>query len=120
MQHVILVEKKGTTSVFADKVRQCKVLRRRRSKVSEVIEGLEGVICHIDDVWGHDQKEHDARLHATLQRLENAGMILNGEKCCVQFYLFSIRGQQQLSSNRCGTLTGNSLGFCSLADVQLV
>lgn len=51
--------------------------------MAEVIEGLEGVVCHIDDllVWGCDQEEHDARLHAVLQRVEKAGITLNVEKC---------------------------------------
>ena len=49
----------------------------------EVIEGLEGVVCHIDDllVWGRDQDEHDTRLHAVLQRVEKAGITLNVKKC---------------------------------------
>ncbi|XP_025755625.1 uncharacterized protein LOC112842686 [Oreochromis niloticus] len=49
----------------------------------EVIEGLEGVVCHIDDVlvWGCNHQEHDSHLHATLQRLEKAGITLNVEKC---------------------------------------
>ena len=36
--------------------------------MAEVIEGLEGVVCHIDDllVWGLDQDEYDTRLHAVL------------------------------------------------------
>ena len=51
--------------------------------MAEVIEGLEGVVCHIDDllVWGRDQKEHDARLHGVLQRLEEAGITLYVDKC---------------------------------------
>ncbi|XP_042072880.1 uncharacterized protein K02A2.6-like [Haplochromis burtoni] len=51
--------------------------------MAEVIEGLEGVVCHIDDVlvWGRNHQEHDSRLHATLQRLEKAGITLNVEKC---------------------------------------
>ena len=51
--------------------------------MAEVIEGLEGVVCHIDDllVWGRDQDEHDTRLHAVLQRVEKAGITLNVEKC---------------------------------------
>ena len=51
--------------------------------MAEVIEGLEGVVCHIDDllVWGRDQEEHDARLHGVLQRLEKAGITLNVDKC---------------------------------------
>ncbi|KAL4008446.1 hypothetical protein ACER0C_002298 [Sarotherodon galilaeus] len=52
-------------------------------RMAEVIEGLEGVVCHIDDVlvWGRNHQEHDSRLHATLQRLEKAGITLNVEKC---------------------------------------
>jgi hypothetical protein len=51
--------------------------------MAEVIEGLEGVVCHIEDlpVWGRDQEEHDARLHGVLQRLEKAGITLNVDKC---------------------------------------
>ncbi|KAF0022040.1 hypothetical protein F2P81_025707 [Scophthalmus maximus] len=51
--------------------------------MAEVTEGLEGVVCHIGDilVWGQDQEEHDARLHAVLQRLEKAGITLNEDKC---------------------------------------
>lgn len=39
--------------------------------MSEVLEGLEGVVCHIDDVlvWGRNQEKHEARLHATLQKI---------------------------------------------------
>lgn len=38
--------------------------------MAEITEGLEGVVCHIDDllVWGRDQREHDAQVHAV--RLE--------------------------------------------------
>lgn len=52
-------------------------------RMAEVIEGLEGVICHVDDllVWGQNQEQHDLRLHAVLQRLEDAGITLNTEKC---------------------------------------
>ncbi|KAJ8377185.1 hypothetical protein SKAU_G00077650 [Synaphobranchus kaupii] len=51
--------------------------------VTEVTEGLEGVVCHIDDVlvWGRTQEEHDTRLHAVLGRIEKAGITLNVEKC---------------------------------------
>ena len=51
--------------------------------MAEVIEGLDGVVCHIDDllVWGKDQEQHDARLHALLKKLEQAGVTLNVDKC---------------------------------------
>jgi len=46
-------------------------------------EGLDGVLCLIDDVliFGSSKEEHDARLSAVLQRIEKAGATLNKEKC---------------------------------------
>lgn len=51
--------------------------------MAEVMEGLEGVICHINDllVWGQDQAEHDTRLHAVLQRRSRHTVTLNVDKC---------------------------------------
>ena len=48
-----------------------------------IVEGLEGVICLIDDVLvvGKDEAEHDTRLMRVLQRLETVGVTLNREKC---------------------------------------
>ena len=48
--------------------------------------GQEGVLCHMDDVliFGQTQHEHDARLHAALQKIQAAGTTLNLEKC--EFY----------------------------------
>jgi len=50
--------------------------------MSEILQGLDGVICHIDDtlVHGKNQEEHDIRLRAVLKRLEEEGVTLN-EKC---------------------------------------
>lgn len=50
---------------------------------TEVTEGLDGVVCHMDDVlvWGHSQEEHDAHLHAVLGKMESAGITMNIEKC---------------------------------------
>lgn len=50
---------------------------------TEVTEGLEGTVCHIDDVlvWGRTREEHDTRLHAVLRKMQKAGMTLNVEKC---------------------------------------
>uniref|UniRef100_A0A3B1J669 ribonuclease H n=1 Tax=Astyanax mexicanus TaxID=7994 RepID=A0A3B1J669_ASTMX len=50
---------------------------------TEVTEGLEGVVCHMDDVlvWGQSQDEHDARLRSVLKKMETAGITLNTEKC---------------------------------------
>lgn len=51
--------------------------------MSMVIEGLSGVVCHMDDVliWGEYQPQHDETLHTVLARIEKAGIILNLEKC---------------------------------------
>uniref|UniRef100_A0A3B3CEF0 Gypsy retrotransposon integrase-like protein 1 n=1 Tax=Oryzias melastigma TaxID=30732 RepID=A0A3B3CEF0_ORYME len=54
-----------------------------QNRMSEVIDSLEGVVCHMDDVlvWGRTQEEHDSRLHGVLKRLQEAGISLNVEKC---------------------------------------
>ena len=43
-------------------------------RMSRILEGLEGVVCQIDDilVFGKDQEEHDRRLYQVLKRLESA------------------------------------------------
>ena len=52
-------------------------------RMSALLDGLEGVVCMIDDVlvYGMDQDKHDDRLLKVLQRLEAAGLTLNKEKC---------------------------------------
>ena len=52
-------------------------------RMSVVLEGLDGVLCHMDDVliFGSSKEEHDLRLSATPQRLEKAGVTLNPRKC---------------------------------------
>ena len=54
-----------------------------QKQMSKILAGLEGVLCLIDDVlvYGKDQKEHDERLKAVLERLEAAGITLNQTKC---------------------------------------
>ncbi|XP_027869193.1 uncharacterized protein K02A2.6-like [Xiphophorus couchianus] len=51
--------------------------------VTEVTEGFEGVVCHMDDVlvWGRTQEEHDARLYTVLGKIQEAGITLNIDKC---------------------------------------
>ena len=60
-------------------------------RMSQILTGLDGVLCHIDDVlvFGATPTEHETRLTAVLERLSSAGVTLNGEKC--QFYQNSIR-----------------------------
>ena len=52
-------------------------------RMTDLLRGLEGVICLIDDVLvhGRTQEEHDERLALVLQRLLESGMTLNKEKC---------------------------------------
>lgn len=54
-----------------------------QQRMSLVLEGLPGTVCHIDDVliWGMSQAEHDERLHNVLGRLRKAGLTLNLDKC---------------------------------------
>ena len=52
-------------------------------RMSEALTGLEGTVCMMDDILIHGvtREEHDQRLQAVLQRLNNLGMTLNAEKC---------------------------------------
>ena len=54
-----------------------------QKRMSQILTGLKGVICHIDDVliFGSNQAEHDDRLCAVLDRLSETGVTLNGDKC---------------------------------------
>ena len=49
-------------------------------RMSEILAGLEGVICQMDLIFGKDQAEHDRRLEAALKRIEEAGATLNPQK----------------------------------------
>ena len=52
-------------------------------RMSEILEGQEWVLCHMDDVliFGQNQEEHDSRLHSALQHIQAAGVTLNPDKC---------------------------------------
>jgi hypothetical protein len=52
-------------------------------RMSTLLRDLEGVVCLIDDVliYGKSQEQHDERLLAVLNRLEEAGLTLNRDKC---------------------------------------
>ena len=54
-----------------------------QKKMSTIVDGLVGVLCLMDDIliFGKDQKEHDTRLTAALERIQAAGVILNKDKC---------------------------------------
>ncbi|KAL7827662.1 hypothetical protein SRHO_G00333800 [Serrasalmus rhombeus] len=52
-------------------------------RMSRILEGLEGVVCQMDDVlvYGETQECHDERLWKVLKRLEENGVTLKAEKC---------------------------------------
>ena len=52
-------------------------------RMSDVLTGLEGVVCMMDDVLVHGRttEEHEERLDKVLQRLQEAGLTLNEQKC---------------------------------------
>jgi len=50
-----------------------------QKRMSTILDGLAGILCLMDDIliFGKDQKEHDARLTATLERIQAAGVWTN-------------------------------------------
>ena len=68
-----------------------KILLHFQQRMSDILCGLEGVVCLVDDVlvFGETQTEHDKHLLQGLRRLEKAGLTLNREKC--QFNRKSIK-----------------------------
>ena len=54
-----------------------------QKRMNDILEGLPGVLCLIDDIiiFAQTQEEHDLQLRAALQRLEKAHVTLNEEKC---------------------------------------
>jgi hypothetical protein len=54
-----------------------------QKRMNRVLRGLEGALCLIVDnlVFGKDEKEHNKRLTAILQRIKQAGITLNLNKC---------------------------------------
>ena len=63
--------------------------------MNQILQGLEGVECNIDDVliYGRTQEEHDQRLKAVLSRLNNANVTLNNDKCVVNVQSVAFLGQ---------------------------
>lgn len=51
--------------------------------MSEILSGIEGVVCLVDDilVYGDTQEQHDEQLVKVLNRLLQANITLNKEKC---------------------------------------
>ena len=52
-------------------------------RMTEILDGLDGVESIIDDVliYGRTQSEHDERLDRVLNRIRDAGIKLNRDKC---------------------------------------
>jgi uncharacterized protein (DUF427 family) len=69
-----------------------------QKRMSHILEGLEGVICLIDDilVHGKDKQEHDTRLMLTLQRIKAHGVTLNS-KC--EFFKSEIKSVGHILSS---------------------
>ena len=64
-------------------------------KISEVLTGLDGIVCLIDDilVYGNTEEQHDQRLKAALSKISNAGLTLSKEKCIFGVTKISFLGQ---------------------------
>ena len=62
-----------------------------QKRMQRILERLQGVLCHIDDVliFGASKEDHDRNLQAVLKRLEAAGTTLNPTKC--EFHKSSIK-----------------------------
>ena len=61
----------------------CSALEHFQKRMSQILSGQAGALCHMDDViiFGCDRAEHDSRLHQALQKIQEAGVTLNREKC---------------------------------------
>ena len=59
-----------------------------QKRVSEILQGVDGVICLIDDslVYGKTQEDHDKRLTVVLQKTAAAGVTLKKDKCKFYFH----------------------------------
>ena len=66
-----------------------------QKRMSDILTGLEGVVCMIDDVLihGSTQGEHDRRLIAVLERLNQAKVTLNQAKCEFSKHRIKFLGQ---------------------------
>ena len=64
-------------------------------RITEILSGVDGTLSMLDDVlvFGKDQKEHDKHLTEALNRIEEAGLTLNKEKCQFSKSRISFLGQ---------------------------
>ena len=49
--------------------------------MNQILEGLPGVVSHDILIFGQNQEDHDDRLKSVLERLQQAGVTSNAEKC---------------------------------------
>ena len=61
----------------------CSAPEHFQKQMEKILTGLEGVLCHMDDVliFGQSKEEHNIRLEAALRRIQAAGVTLNPTKC---------------------------------------
>ena len=52
-------------------------------QIAEILQDMEGVVCHMDDILVHarTQEEHRQHLQKVLLCLQESGLTLNAEKC---------------------------------------
>ena len=61
----------------------CSAPEHFQRRMSRILLGLNGILYQMDDVLvsGKDKEEHDVRLSSALNRIQDAGVTLNMEKC---------------------------------------
>ena len=61
----------------------CSAPKHFQKQMEKILTGLEGVLCHMDDVliFGQSKEEHNVRLEAALRHIQAAGVTLNPTKC---------------------------------------
>ena len=64
-------------------------------RMNEILGDIEGAVCLIDDIliYGETQAEHDQRLLSVLNRISEAGLTLNKEKCVFNTTSIKFLGQ---------------------------
>ncbi len=92
--------------------------------MSQLLDGITGIICHADDVLvcGKDKTQHDERLTEVLFTLQKAGLTLN-EKCSFAQSEVLFVGHR-VSARRNSTGSRKGAGYCrddytqNVADVR--
>ena len=65
-----------------------------QKRMSETLSSLQGTLCLMDDilVFGKAQAEHDQRLQKVIERIQQARLTLNKEKCIFSTNTVKFRG----------------------------